>query len=447
MYFNAKIETMNRGELDALIEERIRYTVNYANEHSPFYRKWFREHGINPSEIRTHEDLRDLPLISGRTIRENQPPESPDFQFRSVVPKDIFTLHETSGTSGTPKAFFLTWEDWQRYAEKYARIFTSQGLSAGDRVVVCASYGMNIGANTMTLAARDMGMTIIPEGKCTFPLRVIKNYKPTGIVGSVFKLIGLARQMKNENFPPQESSIKRLIVGGESFADESRAYLSELWGCEVYNTYGSTEGTMCGECTQINGLHVPEDLVHLDIYDPLLKDFVRDGECGRTVLTTLLPVGGKCGTLLLNYDTEDTSVVINRERCACGRTHMKIQNPQRESETFWVSEAPFNRVDVERGVFQRENMEYLTGEYEAFLYGGDDDGETIMRVSVECLDKEKCDRNAIEENFLKAFFKNKPLLAKAHMNETLKIIFNFTELHDLELYRIKGRPKRIVDRR
>jgi len=154
---------MSRGELDALIEERIRYTISYANEKSPFYRSWFREHGINPSEICTHEDL-----------------------------KDIFTLHETSGTSGTPKAFFFTREDWQRYAEKYARIFTSQGFSAGDRVVVCASYGMNMGANTMTLAARDMGMTIIPEGKCTFPSRVIKNYKPTGIVGSVFKLLGLS---------------------------------------------------------------------------------------------------------------------------------------------------------------------------------------------------------------------------------------------------------------
>lgn len=55
--------------------------------------------------------------------------------------------------------------------------------------------------------------------------------------------------------------------------------------------------------------------MHLDIYDPYLKDFVRDGEFGRTVLTSLLPVGGKCGTLLLNYDTEDTSVVITRRQC------------------------------------------------------------------------------------------------------------------------------------
>jgi coenzyme F390 synthetase len=438
---------MGRGELDALVEERIHYTVKYASEHSPFYRKWFKEHGINPQDVRTHEDLKELPIISGRIVRNNQPPESEDFQFKSVEWKDVFTIHETTGTSGTPKSFFLTWEDWERYAQKYARIFVSQDFDQGDRVIVCASYGMNVGANTMTLAARETGMTIIPEGKCTFPLRIIKNYKPTAIVGSVFKLIGLARQMREENIPPEDSGIRRLVVGGESFADESRAYLSELWGCDVYNTYGSTEGTMCGECTDRSGLHVAEDLVHLDIYDPRMKDFVHDGECGRIVLTTLLPVGGKSGTLLLNYDTDDTTTVVTRDRCACGRTHMKIMNPQRESETFWVAETPFNRVDVERGVFHRDNMEYLTGEYEAFLYGGDDEGETILRVSVECLDRETCNRKAVEENFLGSFFRNKPRLSDAYTEGILKIIFNFTGLRELELYRIKGRPKRLVDRR
>jgi len=446
-YFNEEIETMVRGDIDTLVDERIRYTVEYANEHSPFYRKWLREQGIKPAEIRSHEELLELPIISGRKIRENQPPETTDFEFKSVNWKEVYTLHETSGTSGNPKTFFLTWEDWQRYAEKYARSFTSQGFGPGDRVVVCAAYGMNVGANTMTLAAKEIGMTIIPEGKCTFPVRFIKNYKPTGIVGSVFKLMRLARRMTAERISPSVSSVERLIVGGESFAEESRMYLAELWGCDVYNTYGSTEGTMCGECTNMSGLHVPEDLVHLDVYDPGMGGFVRDGECGRVVLTTLLPVGGKCGTLLLNYDTDDTTVVISRDRCACGRTHMRIMSPQRESETFWIAETPFNRVDVERGVFQRENMEYLTGEYEAFLYGGDDEGETTMRVSAECLDSEKCGKGVVEENFLRAFFQYKPRLAQAYADNTFKIIFNFTGPEGLELYRVKGRPKRIVDRR
>lgn len=366
-YFREEIETMPRDELDDLVDERIKYTIQYAADNSSFYRKWFKQNNINPKDIKDHEDLRELPIISGKVMREQQPPETEDFEFKCMDWDDIYTIHETSGTSGMPKSFFLTWEDWNRYAEKYARSFVSQNFGVGDRVVICASYGMNVGANTMTLAAQKIGMAIIPEGKCSFPVRIMTSYQPTGIVASVFKLLKLARRMEKEGINPQESSIKRLIAGGESFADESRAYVEEVWDVPVYNTYGSTEGTMCGECHEKVGLHVPEDMVHLDLYDPALENFVDEGECGRIVLTSLLPPGGKTGTLLLNYDTEDTSVVVSSDKCPCGRTHMRILNPEREAETSWVMGAPFNRVDVERGVFQRENMDYLTGEYEAFL--------------------------------------------------------------------------------
>ena len=445
-FFNEAVERVSREELDALIDERVRYTVRYAAENSPFYQSWFRGHGIDPASITTHEDLLGLPLISGKTIREHQPPVTPEFMFRSVAWEEIFTIHETSGTSGTPKSFFLTWDDWLRYAEKYARSFVSQGFGRGDRIVICASYGMNIGANTMTLAARDIGMAIIPTGKCSFPNRIITNYRPTGIVGSVFKLIHLAHRMREEGLVPGESSVERLVIGGESFAEESRAYVAELWQREVFNTYGSTEGTMCGECVVRSGLHVPEDLVHLDVYDPTLKSFVPDGECGRSVLTTLLPVGAHAGTLLINYDTEDTTVVLTRESCPCGRTHMKIMNPQREAETVWILGTPVNRVDIERGVFQRPNMEYLTGEYEAFVYGGDEEEETILRVSMECTDPDSIPGNDIAETFRKSFFRYKPALARS-IGDTFSLIFSFTEPGGLELYRLKGRSKRLIDRR
>ena len=444
-YFREEMETMPRDELDAMVDERIRYTVNYAAENSIFYRKWFQKNRINPADIREHEDLRELPIISGKTVREYQPPETEDFGFKCIDWQDVFTIHETSGTSGTPKSFFLTWEDWNRFAEKYARSFVSQNFGPGDKVVVCASYGMNVGANTMTLAAQKIGMTIIPEGKCTFPVRIMKNYQPTGIVGSVFKLIRLARRMEKEGINPQESSIKRLIAGGESFAEESRAYLEKLWGVPVYNTYGSTEGTMCGECHKKVGLHVPEDMVHLDVYDPQLEDFVSEGECGRSVLTTLLPPGGKTGTILLNYDTEDTTVVVSKDKCPCGRTHMRILNPEREAETVWVMGAPFNRVDIEKGVFQEENMDYLSGEYEAFLYG--DEEEVTLRVSMECHDAQQCEQELVQENFLKSFLQYKPTLSEAHLDGSFNIHFNFTGPGGLEFYKIRGRPKRLVDRR
>lgn len=446
-YYNTEIETLPRDELDALIDERVAYTVSYAAEHSPFYRDWFLAHRIKPEEVTTHEDLQSLPVISGKTVRENQPPGTPGFRFHSAPMEDIFTIHETSGTSGVPKSFFLTWEEWQRYAEKYARIFTSQGITTGDRIVVCTTYGMNVGANTMTLAGQYLGVTIIPTGNCNFPVRTIRNYHPTTIVGSIFKLIHLARRLKNEGLDPKESGVRRLIVGGEAFAEESRDYVRQLWGVDVYNTYGSTEGSMCGECQELAGLHVPEDLVHLDLYDPAMQSFVEGGECGRTVLTTLLPVGAKCGTLLINYDTEDTSVVISRDRCRCGRTHMRIMNPQREAETVWVQGTPFNRVDIERAVFHKENMQYLNGEYEAFIYSGRDDKEDVLFVGLECEDAGECRCGGVKKRFIDEFIRHRPNLAQAYEDGLFQIVVRFTPPGALEFHSVKGRPKRLIDRR
>jgi len=446
-YHNPEIETMDRSSLDALIDERVRYTIQYAHEHSPFYRHWFRENGINPDEIRVHEDLLLLPVISAKTIREHQPPSTPDFQFLSTDWRNVFTIQETSGTSGTPKSFFLTWDDWKRYAEKYARSFVSQGFGPEDRVVVCASYGMNVGANTMTLAAQRLGMTIIPFGKCDFSSRVISSYRPTAIVGSVFKLLRLYRRLEHEGIKPKESSVIRLVAGGESFADESRAYLAETWGCPVYNTYGSTEGTMCGECSELAGLHVPEDLVHLDIYDPEMKAFVYDGNCGRGVLTTLLPVGSRAGTLLLNYDTEDIISVISQSPCACGRTHMRIVNPQREAEMVRVFGNSINRVDVEAGVFQHDNMQFLNGEYEAFISGSESQNEIVMKVRVEATDLDSTNRRLIEDRFVERFLKHRRELAQHYTDRQFNIVFDFVGAGELELHRLKGRPKRLVDRR
>lgn len=446
-YYNSAIETLDRDRLDSLIDERVQYTVQYAGKHSPFYRQWFRENGIDPGEIRVHEDLLDLPIISGKTIREHQPPVTSAFEFLSAPWRDIFTVQETSGTSGTPKSFFLTWDDWKRYAEKYARSFVSQGFGADDRTIVCASYGMNVGANTMTLAAQRIGMTIIPFGKCTFASRVLASYRPTSIVGSVFKLLRLARRLEAEGLHPTETSLVRLIAGGESFADESRDYLSRVFGVPVYNTYGSTEGTMCGECSELAGLHVPEDLVHIDIYDPRMAAFVTDGNCGRVVLTTLLPVGARAGTLLLNYDTEDTTAVISRKSCACGRTHMRIYNPRREAETVWIAGTAVNRVDIEGSVFVPENLPFLNGEYEAFVYPGDTPDEATLRVSMECADPESSLRQAVEGRFVEKFFHTCPGLVAPYEEREFKISCRFVREGELELHKLRGRPKRLIDRR
>jgi phenylacetate-coenzyme A ligase PaaK-like adenylate-forming protein len=126
---------------------------------------------------------------------------------------------------------------------------------------------------------------------------------------------------------------------------------------------------------------------------------------------------------------------------------MRIYNPQREAETAWIFENALNRVDVEAGVFQPDNMEYLTGEYETFIYDGDTLDEVVLGISVECIDPDRCDRRLVEDQLIGRFLKYKTGLASQYHSGKLKIHINFTGPGELELHTLKGRPKRIVDRR
>jgi phenylacetate-coenzyme A ligase PaaK-like adenylate-forming protein len=92
-------------------------------------------------------------------------------------------------------------------------------------------------------------------------------------------------------------------------------------------------------------------------------------------------------------------------------------------------------------------MEFLTGEFEAFLYSGRTTEETIMRVSMECIDPGNCDQREITDSFLHAFFYGKKHLEEAYNDGMFQIMFHYTPPGDLELYHIGGRPRRLVDRR
>ena len=67
-------------DLRRMRDWRVRRIVVYAAETVPFYQEWFREQGIDPREIRTAEDLEELPILDKSTV--SQDPE----RFRSTSP-------------------------------------------------------------------------------------------------------------------------------------------------------------------------------------------------------------------------------------------------------------------------------------------------------------------------------------------------------------------------
>ncbi|NTW92828.1 MAG: hypothetical protein HGA40_05230 [Methanoregulaceae archaeon] len=65
---------------------------------------------------------------------------------------------------------------------------------------------------------------------------------------------------------------------------------------------------------------------------------------------------------------------------------------------------------------------------------------------MESTDPSSANREEITETFTRSFFRYKPALARLH-GDGFSLIFNLTGQGELELSRIKGRPRRLVDRR
>ena len=73
MIWNEKIECISREELRALQSERLIELVKKVYNNVPFYRQKMDEMGINPSHIRSIDDITKLPFTYKTDLRDNYP--------------------------------------------------------------------------------------------------------------------------------------------------------------------------------------------------------------------------------------------------------------------------------------------------------------------------------------------------------------------------------------
>jgi phenylacetate-CoA ligase len=141
----------------------------------------------------------------------------------------------------------------------------------------------------------------------------------TGVVSYGIRIMEVMEEMK-EKMP----ELKIGIFGAETFSDAMKNRLRTGLGIEVYDIYGMTEtggvGTLGQDCSAHNGTHVWEDQYIIEILDPQTHKPVADGKVGELTITSLtreaLPV--------IRFRTGDLTHILSRERCACGRTHVRI---------------------------------------------------------------------------------------------------------------------------
>lgn len=330
-FFDEKMETMTRAQIEALQLERLQATVQHCMN-SPFYRKRFEEAGLKPEDIKTLEDIRRIPFTTKQDLRDTYP-----FGMASVPLRECTRLHSTSGTTGTPTVILHTQKDLEEWAAQVARNLWMVGLRPDDVFQNSSGYGMFTGGLGFQYGAERLGMLTIPAaaGNSIRQIKFITDFGTTALHAVPSYVTRLYEVMQSMGVNPRrDTRLKVLAIGAEPHSEEQRRRIEEMMGVKAYNSFGMSE--MCGpgvgfECQEQNGLHFWEDYYIVEIVDPETLEPVPDGEVGELVLTSLC----REAMPLLRYRTRDLTRVLGRT-CPCGRNHVRIDRMRGRSDDMMV---------------------------------------------------------------------------------------------------------------
>ncbi|MET1124359.1 MAG: phenylacetate--CoA ligase family protein [Archaeoglobaceae archaeon] len=313
---------MNRREIEEVKLKRLKATLRYVYDRSPFYRKLFKEKNIDIDSIRSVDDLARLPFTTKQHLREAYPLKM------SCVPKEkIVRIQMSGGTTGQPVIVPYTRHDVEQWKEMMLRAFRIANVTSRDVIQITPAFGLWNGGFGFHFAADAIDAFVIPigAGNTRNQVRFMVDFGTTVLAATASYPLRIAEVAMEMGYEPSELPVKKMLLGAEPWSEEMRRKIEETFDARAYDIPGLTEmggvGTVGFECPLRHGLHMWEDNYIVEIVDPESGEVVGDGEEGEIVYTSL----NREAMPLIRYRSGEVSAVVSRERCECGIEHMTIK--------------------------------------------------------------------------------------------------------------------------
>ncbi|HRS23962.1 MAG TPA: phenylacetate--CoA ligase [Paludibacteraceae bacterium] len=331
MIWNEEIECMSSSEMRKLQSERLKELVNKVYQNVEFYRKKMDEKGVRPSDIRSIDDISKLPFTNKTDLRDNYP-----FGLFAAPMNEIVRIHASSGTTGKPTTVGYTKKDIENWQEVLARCLIMSGVTPEDIVQVSFGYGLFTGGLGIHYGAENVGCTVVPisAGNTRRQLQLMSDFGSTVLACTPSYALHLADAMSEFGYSLSDMKLKTGVFGAEPFSENMRLELEKKWGIKAFDIYGLSEimgPGVANDCEFHDGLHIHEDHFFPEVVDPKTKEPLPDGQQGELVFTTLT----KEGIPLLRYNTHDLTT-LNRERCECGRTLVRMKKITGRSDDMLI---------------------------------------------------------------------------------------------------------------
>ncbi len=355
--------------------QRFAELLRQARDHSKFYAETLA--GLDLAGVRSFRDLDKLPILETSTLvtRGADLPAVPKSRLRRVL--------VSGGTTGNPKVCFFA-DNLDEILRGWAETWRACiGLVPEDLVAVLCPLPLASGT-LITELLEVIGCSTIPLGLTTPPevtARLMKLLGATAIVSHPSTVVMLGRDVRALGYDPKDFALKKILVGSEVLTERTRRHIEREWGCEVFDTSGSSELGMIGaECGQHDGHHLAVDSAYFEVLDLEERTPVEEGS-GRLYATTLLNLG----LPLIRYDMKDL-VRVTHAPCPCGVATPRIWFMGRADDRLVLKTAvKLYAYQVDDAL---EGFDDITSEYN--LIATDEGDVEAIRVIIEAADPAHC---------------------------------------------------------
>ncbi|MBP3852070.1 MAG: phenylacetate--CoA ligase, partial [Erysipelotrichaceae bacterium] len=330
-YYQPDIECASRETIKAIQDEKLIKQVKHVWDNVPYYRKKMEEKGVTPQDIQSSDDLYKLPFLSKADLRKAYP-----YGLVGTSLDNCVRIQSTSGTTGKRVVAFYTQDDIDLWEDCCARAITAAGGTNEDVCQISYGYGLFTGGPGLNGGSHKVGCLTIPtsSGNTDRQIMFIKDLNATILCCTPSYAAFLGERMKEMGYGPEDIPLKAGIFGAEAWSEEMRKDIENTLGIKAYDIYGLTELSGPGvafECSAQDGMHINEDHFLAEIIDPETLEVLPEGSQGELVFTSL----DKEAFPLLRYRTRDICT-LTREKCSCGRTHIRMSKPKGRSDDMLI---------------------------------------------------------------------------------------------------------------
>ncbi len=430
MIWNESIETADREKLSQIQSKRLQQMIERIYFNVPFYRKKLQEKGIEPGDINSVDQLKDLPFTTKQDLRDNYP-----FGLFTVPQSEIVRLHASSGTTGKPTVVGYTRNDINMWSEVVARSLTMAGITKNDIIQVAYGYGLFTGGMGLHYGAEKIGASVIPisGGNTKKQLQLMVDFGSTAIACTPSYAAHLGETIQKEGIPRSEIKLKAGIFGAEPWTEEMRNQIETLMGVKAYDIYGLSEVIGPGvsmECEHQKGSHIFEDHFIPEIINPDTLEVLPYGEIGELVFTPVT----KEAMPLLRYRTRDLTR-LHIDQCLCGRTLVRMEKCLGRSDDMLI----IRGVNVFPSQVESVLLEMSETTPHYQLIVSRENNLDTLEIKVEVDNQFWSDEIKVLEALKKRISHN--------ISSTLGLTANIKLVEPYSIERSEGKAKRVIDNR